>query len=616
VNDSGDVDGISKDVLDLISEKYDVSFRWGECCDLAANFNLIKSGDIEMLTSLQENTERSEFLSFTAPYVSVPTVLLTNFNNTKEIIELSNTKLSVAVGEDYGVEYFLRKKYPALSLVEVENDKVGLQKLVFNEVDAIVLDVATASYFVKKLGLTNIRYNCSVEFVYHLSFAVDKRLPSLQVAMQNFVEGVSEEDISRIEAKWFGVFFDNVGSKKKYKRGVWYSVSIILLLIIVVMFLYRKVLFSKSEIEKIEKQIPLLLNSLNEAVFLHEVDNGTVVYVNDSMCKMYKVKKADVIGKSVGFLSSGEYPYNEKGAAERVKQAMGVGEKTFEWHAKKSTGELFWTEVVVRKIKLFNKKFALVSVRDIKKRKEFEDRIKNLNIELENRVQLRTSELQNAINELQAFSYTVSHDLRTPLRGINGFTSLIEGDKENTISGNSKVYIDKIKHNVHKMNGLIKGILAFSRIGRKSIKITVCDVNVVVRDIVEEYKLRPEFKDVRFVVADDFPVVNADKVLLERVFANLIDNAVKFSSKSSSPCVEIGVDKEKVFFVKDNGVGFDMRYLDMVFEVFHRLHSEKEFEGCGIGLSVVKRIIEKHNGKMWAESSIGNGAVFYFTFPQ
>lgn len=241
--------------------------------------------------------------------------------------------------------------------------------------------------------------------------------------------------------------------------------------------------------------------------------------------------------------------------------------------------------------------------------------LRALNSQLERRVQARSLELEASNRELEAFSYTVSHDLRAPLRAIDGFTRILIEDHSGGIPGEAARYLRMVTDSVGDMNRLIDGLLAFSRLGRQAINVE----ELQPRDLVDRViaTIRPSLgnRQVAFTVGD-LPPFYGDRVLLEQVYANLIGNAVKFTSKAASARVEVGVedaDGLPVYFVKDNGVGFDMRYADKLFGVFQRLHRPEDFEGSGAGLAITQRIVARHGGRIWAESEPGKGAIFRFT---
>jgi len=238
--------------------------------------------------------------------------------------------------------------------------------------------------------------------------------------------------------------------------------------------------------------------------------------------------------------------------------------------------------------------------------------------DLEKRVEDRTAQLTAANKELEAFSYSVSHDLRAPLRHINGYISILSKHLQNTLPEKEKHYFDTISESARQMGVLIDDLLHFSRTGRQEMNLTDLDMNVVLQDALQVIKHDSNGRNIKWEIAP-LPKVLGDYALLRIVWLNLLSNAVKFLRANVLAQIEIGVvddANEFVFFVRDNGVGFDMQYAQKLFGVFERLHSAKEFEGTGIGLANVRRIISRHGGRTWAEAEVDKGATFYFTLPK
>jgi len=237
--------------------------------------------------------------------------------------------------------------------------------------------------------------------------------------------------------------------------------------------------------------------------------------------------------------------------------------------------------------------------------------------ELEKRVQARTEELQAVNKELEAFSYSVSHDLRAPLRAVSGYAMMLKEDYEDSLDEEAQRITGNIISNVKMMGRLIDDLIAFSRLGKREIVRREVDMKALAEACVSELLLTwPE--DKFSVITGDPPQCRGDVDLIKQVWMNLIGNALKYSSKNAESRIEIGSTNDvtgAIYFVRDNGAGFDMKYADKLFKVFQRLHSQEEFEGTGVGLALVKRIIDKHKGRIWAESAPGNGAAFYFSLP-
>lgn len=235
--------------------------------------------------------------------------------------------------------------------------------------------------------------------------------------------------------------------------------------------------------------------------------------------------------------------------------------------------------------------------------------------ELEERVKQRTQELEQVNKELESFSYSVSHDLRAPLRAVNGYMAILMEDHGHEMSEDAKKIAGKIHSNAGQMALLIDDLLSFFKMGRKELSKKMIPLKLMVTDICGLLQEENKNRDIEFIIKD-LPDVLADNALLKQAMLNLLSNAVKYTGHRQKAVIEVGfetTDKQTIFYVEDNGAGFDMAYAEKLFGVFQRLHSQKEFEGIGIGLAIVEKIITRHGGKVWADAKVDKGATFYFT---
>ncbi|MBD2695143.1 AAA family ATPase [Anabaena catenula] len=273
--------------------------------------------------------------------------------------------------------------------------------------------------------------------------------------------------------------------------------------------------------------------------------------------------------------------------------------------------------IIAHKARDGSVEYVSTMMRDISTLKAAEAEVRQLNVELEQRVIQRTTQLQAANKALESFSYSVSHDLRAPLRAIDGFSRMIQEDYSEQLDAEANRYLKIVRDNAKRMGELIDDLLNLSRLDRKEMSKQPVLVNELIQQVLSD--LTPEWsgRQIEFAIAD-LPICQADLSLLTQVWINLLSNAIKYTRYKPVAHIEVGyevMDGEGVYFIRDNGSGFDMQYANNLFGVFQRLHREQEFEGTGIGLAIVQRIIQRHGGRIWAKAAVDQGATFYFTIP-
>ena len=254
----------------------------------------------------------------------------------------------------------------------------------------------------------------------------------------------------------------------------------------------------------------------------------------------------------------------------------------------------------------------------VARRRQAEQELRVLNEQLEKRVRERTLQQEETNKELESFAYSVSHDLRAPIRHIEGFAQLLEKSAGASLDETGQRYLKKIMESTQRAGALIDDLLSFSRLGRTKMQNQVVDMRGLVMETLSELKPEMEGRDIDCNIGE-LPEARGDPSMLRVVVQNLLDNAVKYTRTRQRAVIEVGGSttegEEAIYFVRDNGVGFDMAYADKLFDVFQRLHAAEEFRGTGIGLANVRRIVERHGGRVWAEGQEGSGATFYFSLP-
>lgn len=327
---------------------------------------------------------------------------------------------------------------------------------------------------------------------------------------------------------------------------------------------------------------------------------------------------SEIIGQHISVFYGAKHSENQTAVNRSLHTAMAAGRCEEEGWRYNKEGKPFYANAIITA--LYNtdrslKGFAKVT-RDITRQKMLEAENKLLHEQLEEKVRQRTRELEIVNKELEAFSYSVSHDLRTPLRAISGYSMMLKEDYGSKLDAEGNRIMDVILSNTKMMGQLIDDLLTFSKMARLETIYESIDMNQLVQRCLEDLTNEQSGYDITVAA---LPACSGDASMLRQVWFNLLGNAIKYSSKKEKPQIEIGAKDDPgfhVYYVKDNGAGFDMKYAGKLFGVFQRLHRQDEFEGTGLGLALVKRIISKHGGEIWADASPGKGATFYFSVPK
>ncbi|MCC6657605.1 MAG: PAS domain S-box protein [Rhodocyclaceae bacterium] len=356
-----------------------------------------------------------------------------------------------------------------------------------------------------------------------------------------------------------------------------------------------------------------LFNTVYEAIYILDRD-GRFLAVNDGAVRMYGYPREILVGRTPEFVSAPGR--NDLAAVAAMMQRAFAGEpQRFEFWGRRADGEAFPKEVRLVRGTWFGQDVLIATADDITGQVQAREEIRHLNAGLEKRVQERTSELTAANRELESFAYSISHDLRSPLRAIDGFSHLLAEDYEGKLDEQGRDYLGRVRKAVQRMGTLIDDILELSRVTRQEMRREPVDLGRLAAELNEEIaRAWPDRHPALSLTGHC--LVEGDPQLLRLMLQNLLENAWKYSARHPAPEIEFGcetLDGRQVCYVRDNGVGFDMAHAGRLFTPFQRLHKPEEFQGNGIGLATVSRIVRRHGGRIWAESSPGAGATFRFT---
>lgn len=367
---------------------------------------------------------------------------------------------------------------------------------------------------------------------------------------------------------------------------------------------------AEQALRKSEERYHALFELESDAILLVSTENMNILDCNSAATELYGYARSELLSMNAANLSI---------EPERIHQYAADDIQTIhipQRFDRTKSGRVFPVEITGRYFDLQNKNLFLVAVRDITERVRAEESLREYREHLEDLVQERTAQLSYTNQELESFSYSVAHDLRAPLRAINGFSKAILEDHADRINPEVETYLNQVIKAGENMSQMLDALLSLSRVTLSEINLEQVNLSGMARSIMNDLQRSEPKRNAEIIIANDLVAI-ADRRLMQILLTNLLGNAWKFTASRPQARIELGKKEDGVttYFVRDNGIGFDMAYVKNLFVVFQRLHAEKDFPGTGVGLATVRRIIRRHNGEIWAEGHVDRGATFYFTIP-
>ncbi len=402
-------------------------------------------------------------------------------------------------------------------------------------------------------------------------------------------------------------------SRLQTYKGWFYVLATAVLLYALVAAYVRRIHGLRDEAQELAARYQALFDVSPDALFVLD-GQGRILDANRTAVERYGYTRDELLRMTAQDLT---VPDLREMAPARVHQALERGAQ-FEWRHRRKDGSELTVEIAAQGFAWHGERRVLSSVRDITERKQAEEEIRRLNENLERLVEERTAQLEMANRDLEAFSYSVSHDLRAPLRAIDGFSRILLEDCAPALDSEAQRLLNVVRSNTVKMAQLIDDLLTFSRTSRMEMRATEVDMTQLAREVADELLAQEPGRTIDLRIGD-LPPAYCDRAMMRQVFANLLSNALKFTRTREAAVIEVDGwmgNEENVYRVKDNGVGFDPQYAGKLFTVFQRLHRMEDFGGTGVGLALVHRIITRHGGRVWAESEPDKGAAFYFALPR
>jgi two-component system sensor histidine kinase EvgS len=625
-DEHGNYKGIVSEYLKLIATTTGLQFKMSPSKTWTESTEKAKKGLVDILSETDDSDLKSH-LNFTAPYISNPIVIAmrNRENYVENISKIKDRK--IALIKDYGYAAKIRRQYANIKFVTVEDIQDGLISVSTGKVDALLCTLALCSYTIAELGLNDVKITGKTEFDTKLALGVQKNLPELLSILNKGIKQITPEQQQIILDKWI---------KDKYVERIDYTlvfqVGGVGSVLLGIFFFWNRRLAREIKLRKAtEKELSSteeVLSVSHQRLLLHREHtplgviqwntNFEVVDWNKAAEKMFGFTKEEVQGRHI---TEHILPESARAAVdivwENLLKASG-GERSSNENVTKSGRVIQCEWYNTPLIDQDGKVIGVASlVDDVTERQQAESELKNTKDHLEELVEERTAALAASNRELESYSYSIAHDLRAPLRSIVGFGQILQEETAHKLDEEEREHLGRMIKAAGRMAVLIDEILQLARLSRASLNRQSVDLSAAAKRIADRLSSAEPQCQVKWSLQEGVSV-QGDPTLLEVVLENYFSNAWKYSSKKDCRAIEFGAHvegDEQVVFVKDNGAGFSMDYINKLFVLFQRLHDTSQFEGSGVGLASAARIIQRHGGRVWAEGEEGKGACFFFSLP-
>lgn len=654
VNNNGETKGIAIDFLSLMSQQLGIRFEMISSLSWRELIDAIKNKQIDIIPTVNYLPEREDFLSFTSNYLATPLVVMTRKDSAQlhTLSELQN--LRVALVQGYATSKKLLKKFPDLHPFYTSNPKEGLTALALGSADAYIGVLGVNEFIAQHNGISGLKINAAFDMENHSqAIGVRKDWPMLASILNKSLNTITIEQRNKIFDQWLPIQIGNLPQLESPSWTTrffpWLSALFFIALTGYILSLnwnrrlqtrltrrIDQISTQNQEIDRLNSLINAMIDASTDAIFVKDTE-GRYLLSNKALANFLDKTLEQVIGSRDEDL----FPADIAQEIYRDdKNIMQSGEtKTYEESFVRADGEIIPFLSTKGPVHVNGELIGVFGIsRDISEIKLAMDLLQNSLDEMEQKVIDRTQELaltnselvevnkkletvnkelEKVNKELETFTYSVSHDLKAPLRGLDGYSRLLLQDHSKDLNEEGKLFLNNLRESAETMGQLIDDLLAYSRLERRHLQHHSLQLNSVYERIKHEFKASLDKVELHENI--ESIIINTDPLALTLILRNLLGNAIKFSAHSHPSVIHVTAKSEKnrvKITIQDNGIGFDMQFHDRIFDIFQRLQRSEDYPGTGIGLAISLKAAQRLGGRLHAKSEMGKGATFYLDFPQ